>query len=484
MAASILIDGVAGPELDAALSTLVALTNADNTGVVTWEWTLVDKPSTSAASIVNPTAATANLTPDCEGTYLIQLRVNYGLATEATDRTVLAVLQLKTGLRVPAASETTEAESTRGWASSRNEAIISFVDGARADPNVLVANNAGASSLNVGDIVYVSAVSTIKAGLPDEETIAGATAASAAAEDTCLVALYLVTGAAIGGGPTPAGELALLRRSGLATGLSSLGATAGDVLYLNDAGSLSLTPGTVTRVVGIVIADDTATMDVFFDGSGISRALALVDLVLSGNILLNGTGTQSITKDGTGNLKIGTDNAAKVQFKVGANTAWEIDNATYALQGVGGNQPIKAVLDPTLAQDAATKNYVDLRTRAILAFGNATITGGGVTEYLAPWWKDGVADATERGYRVPTSGTLRNLYVRARVAGGVAGVDFTVRVNGAPSALTANLPLGNLNASDTTHSVAVTAGNVISVEAKPAGGATSPTDIEVTFELY
>lgn len=54
------------------------------------------------------------------------------------------------------------------------------------------------------------------------------------------------------------GQTGVLQRSGIVTGLSGL--TAGKTYYVNDAGALSLTPGTIMREVGVALSSTTLDM--------------------------------------------------------------------------------------------------------------------------------------------------------------------------------------------------------------------------------
>lgn len=85
----------------------VHLRNADDTGVRSWRWTIIDRPGESSVALANPTNAVISFIPDAVGSYLIQLIVNEGRTGEV-DRIVVAVRD-DLDLRVPAAGETNEA---------------------------------------------------------------------------------------------------------------------------------------------------------------------------------------------------------------------------------------------------------------------------------------------------------------------------------------------------------------------------------------
>lgn len=112
-AAAIVIDqagkpaGVAGESRqDLDLLTAVTLSNADDTGVRVWRWSLVSKPPSSTAALSVTTGPVSSFTPDIEGSYLLELQVNGGLAGER-QRLIAAVLD-GNGFRFPAFGEGTE----------------------------------------------------------------------------------------------------------------------------------------------------------------------------------------------------------------------------------------------------------------------------------------------------------------------------------------------------------------------------------------
>ena len=84
----------------------------------------------------------------------------------------------------------------------------------------------------------------------------------------------------------------------------------------------------------------------------------------------------------------------------------------------------------------------------------------------------------------PLSGTLRNLYVILGVApGGAASRTVTVNVNGVNAALTCTISASGTTGNDTSHTVAINAGDLVSIECAVSG---SPSSADaawgVTFE--
>lgn len=117
---------IPGSRDDLVLNQLVTLTNQNNVGATTWLWQLIDKPSGSTASISSSTSASSTFVPDINGTYLIRLTINNGVAT---DQKGAAVKTSNLHYRIPAASEDGEFNPIRGWAAAVNDALVAIDDG-------------------------------------------------------------------------------------------------------------------------------------------------------------------------------------------------------------------------------------------------------------------------------------------------------------------------------------------------------------------
>lgn len=152
--------------------TLVNLHNVNTGGETTFLWSILDQPpgpvdSLSSTVIQNPT-----FTPLKEGSYLIKLVVNFGLPDEQTDSVIAAVRQVKTLERIPAADETTQDDTSDGWATSMNS-LLRRIDQQLADTGYIVGANASGGSLTAGDVVRVTSGVLIKVGLPGQELVPG-----------------------------------------------------------------------------------------------------------------------------------------------------------------------------------------------------------------------------------------------------------------------------------------------------------------------
>lgn len=263
--ARIKINGVLGSNTDLPINTLVQLDNQNIGGESTYNWTILDQPPGTADTFSSPTLQNPTFTPKKEGTYLIELVVNQGLSDEQKNRVVVGILQLKTRERIPAAGETTEADTADGWALANN-AMLRRMDLLFADPGILV-GVAGAAGLVRGDVLRCTALATIKTGLPGQEQVPSFTKALAttlAQVDELLVVLE----SGVDGSTTPAsGALIKVRYIGKFTGLSGTPAV-GDPVYVSDTGVLTLAAGTVRRQLGSVARVSGGLYDVWCNGVG------------------------------------------------------------------------------------------------------------------------------------------------------------------------------------------------------------------------
>lgn len=140
-------------------------------------------------------------------------------------------------------------------------------------------------------------------------------------------------------------------------------------------------------------------------------------------------------------------------------------------------------------QSAADKTKLDgvraAATSALLHFGNTSVASSTTTRYLAPGYAVSLAPTVVVQYRVPFSGTLKNLRI---VHNGPAGngnpIVYTLRVNAVAQALQVSLFSTASSGVDSTHSVVVAAGDLIDIEVtKAAGVGSSPSDVMASLEM-
>jgi len=96
----------------------------DVTGVNSYSWQFVDIPSGSSAVLSSSTAAQPTFTPDLDGTYLVQCTVNEG---ETYARNAIAFRTQFKNFRKPAAGETVEFDTVKGWQIALNE-LFDLID--------------------------------------------------------------------------------------------------------------------------------------------------------------------------------------------------------------------------------------------------------------------------------------------------------------------------------------------------------------------
>lgn len=258
--AQITVNGLGGNLQSVAINTLVQLNNVGLGGETTYLWSFVDQPdgtadALSATNIVNPT-----FTPKKEGSYLLKLIVNNGLADQTEDTVVVAVLQLKSLIRIPAAGETFEDDASKGWRKSVNP-ILQKVDSLLADPGAMV-GAAGAAGLARGDVLRASGVATLKSGLPGEEKVPSFTKALATDIENLNEPLFVLEGG-VDGSTNPAnGDVVKVRLFGRFPSLTGAPAV-GDPLFVSDTATIALTPGTFRRQIGTVIAAAGGSYDAF-----------------------------------------------------------------------------------------------------------------------------------------------------------------------------------------------------------------------------
>lgn len=107
----------------------VVFTNQDDVGVVSWQWTLIDRPNGSVAALAGAATPSSTLNVDVAGSYLVRLVTVDGAGNVYQDETIAAVVLAIVGWRIPAAFETTQFHATRGWAEELDEILRSIAAG-------------------------------------------------------------------------------------------------------------------------------------------------------------------------------------------------------------------------------------------------------------------------------------------------------------------------------------------------------------------
>lgn len=244
--AKIKVNGVDGSNDDVPINVLVTLANDGLGGETTFLWTIVDQPEGAADSLSSSSVASPTFTPKKEGSYLIRLTVNASLSDEATNQAIVAVRQLRTNQRVPAAQETLEDDSTAGWKLAANRQL-QLLDKLKGDSNLVVAwSHVGAV---VDQCVKFAGTKTIKAGLPGEEIIV-LTAAAGAGVPVGVIVGPCKTGGAV------SDNLVFVRGHGLHENARTGDPAVGDGVFVNSSTSLPSLTGSTE--IGRVVAHDGA----------------------------------------------------------------------------------------------------------------------------------------------------------------------------------------------------------------------------------
>lgn len=132
-----------------------------------------------------------------------------------------------------------------------------------------------------------------------------------------------------------------------------------------------------------------------------------------------------------------------------------------------------------------------LQTPAVIHFGQGDLDASTTaTRYMTPGWDTGTASANIRAVPMTRDGVIRNMEVNARAAGvDTRTINTRILVNGVSTDLLVAVTNDNADqsGSDTTHSVAVVRGDMVSVRVTKSGsGAFTSTaqDVAVSFELF
>ncbi len=123
---------------------------------------------------------------------------------------------------------------------------------------------------------------------------------------------------------------------------------------------------------------------------------------------------------------------------------------------------------------------------APMVFGDYSIATSTTVRYIHPMGQDnGSAHTAELQIEVPRAGTFKNLRVLAGTAGtGAATITYTLRKNASDTALLVAMSNTATAGADTSNTVAVVAGDKISISAAKSTGITSSQlHIHISLEL-
>lgn len=250
--AQIQINGVTATFAAVPIGVAVGFSNDDNGGELTYAWSVVDQPDGTADTLSSSVIENPTFTPTKEGSYEIRLVVNALLGTQSIQTAVVSVLDARTQDRLPAATETAEASSTRGWAQAVNRILIK-AQRAYGDGSLIIAQTPG-SPVTVGSIVAFRGVAAINAGTQAADAVPVITLALANNLGLVTDRLGVVVDGVVPG-QIGTGRLVIVRTFGIAPlAVTAVSATVGQPVFVSDPAFPSLTPGTNQRQIGRVTA--------------------------------------------------------------------------------------------------------------------------------------------------------------------------------------------------------------------------------------
>ncbi len=258
----ITLDGVVRSYYEVLPGATVTVENDGDGGETSVLWVALtgSQPSGSFDGFADPLDPTTSMTVNKEGSYLIQNIVNGSITGSA----VVAVKQLKSNFRMPAAGEKTEESGSYGWARAIQK-MGDVIDGMYADGGTVVAR--ARVDIPLRQLVRPSGSHVIKSGLPGAERVLEFSRVAGEATGSIQSTLYIAErGLTSSVDPIPSGTLFVARLYGLAGPFTGTNPAKGDFVFPRADGVVSLSVDTVDRKIGTVVDVTGSTYFLHFAG--------------------------------------------------------------------------------------------------------------------------------------------------------------------------------------------------------------------------
>lgn len=269
--ALISVNGIDGSNDNLPVNTVVNLNNDGNGGEVSYSWVILDQPNGPADSLSATNIQAPNFTPQKQGTYFIQLTVNGTLI----DTVIVGIRQVKTFQRVPAAGETIQDSSTRGWANASGS-FQQLIDAGYGQNFGLMAGVAfGAFSR--GTVLIQTGEFVVMPGLPGQEPLPVWSPATQITYGTTLYNSQLAVFESVvstGSTTSSANDIIYVRLLGLFTDSGVTTGSIGQPIYLDNSNALSTAPGSFPVLIGKSL-NVNASADLWIDPLLTSQPLLL-----------------------------------------------------------------------------------------------------------------------------------------------------------------------------------------------------------------
>jgi hypothetical protein len=481
-AALILLNSVPTPLETIKQSDLVTLSNSNDTGVTTWEWTLVSKPAGSTAALSSTTTPTCTFTADVEGAYLVRLIVNKALSDRADARAIARIKTPHASLRLLARDETVESDPVEGWASPLRS-MSQLLEKGIFLPTKKTAVYVG-STVTAPVALFVTGVSTLLNG----DVVPSVNVQTTEGTGSAFFGFYDAAGSLTNGS-----IIQVVTRGNTASFTNPASFSVGDPVYATAAGAIGKTPSSdATHLIGVCTWTATTYCRICVYPSVIRvRAVTAPLDVLVDSAASNGSDsafaraghshkvtTYSSTPASLGTGAPGTSGTAPARGNHVHDHGSLAGGSFHATAISGGANGFLSGTDK--AKLDGVKTYASC---GVVTFGMKTGPTTGSTLYMNPGGWDDAVMTTEKFIPLPMSCNVRSWCIYAVGAGSGGTTSYTIRKNGV-DVDTVIVPGGsNAGSHFGVGPFAFSAGDRLSVKVVGASITTEQSDIVVSVKL-